>query len=184
MGSIPGWERSPGGGNSNPLQYSSLENSMDRGAWRVTVHAGDTGSMPGLGRSPGGGNSNPLQYSCLENPLDRGTWWAIVHRITKSWARLSDLACTQKHTRAWSPARAGPGLCPAASGCPPGSLGALSTCQTPVYMVSSEKGHLWPPCPAQPFQYTPVPLFLPLFFLVWDSLVSTCRETAFLWSPA
>ena len=32
-GSIPGMGRSPGGGNSNPLQYSCLKNSMDRGAW-------------------------------------------------------------------------------------------------------------------------------------------------------
>ena len=31
MGSIPGWGRSPGGGNVNPLQYSCLENTMDRG---------------------------------------------------------------------------------------------------------------------------------------------------------
>ena len=31
--------RSPGGGNDNPLQYSCLENSMDRGAWRATVHS-------------------------------------------------------------------------------------------------------------------------------------------------
>ena len=31
-GSIPGWERFPGGGNGNPLQYSYLENPMDRGA--------------------------------------------------------------------------------------------------------------------------------------------------------
>ena len=38
MGSIPGWGRSPGGGNGNPLQHSCLENSMDRGAWRATVH--------------------------------------------------------------------------------------------------------------------------------------------------
>ena len=37
-GSIPGWRRSPGGGHSNPLQYSCLENSIDRGAWRATVH--------------------------------------------------------------------------------------------------------------------------------------------------
>ena len=32
--------RSPGEGNGNPLQYSCLENSMDRGAWRATVHGG------------------------------------------------------------------------------------------------------------------------------------------------
>ena len=37
-GSIPGSRRSPGEGNGNPLQYSCLENSMDRGAWQVTVH--------------------------------------------------------------------------------------------------------------------------------------------------
>ena len=37
-GSIPGLGRSPGGGNGNPLQYSCLENCMDRGAWRTTVH--------------------------------------------------------------------------------------------------------------------------------------------------
>ena len=36
-GLIPGLRRSPGGGNGNPLQYSCLENSMDRGAWRATV---------------------------------------------------------------------------------------------------------------------------------------------------
>ena len=35
--SIPGWGRSPGGGNSNPLQHSCLENSMSRGAWWATI---------------------------------------------------------------------------------------------------------------------------------------------------
>ena len=38
VGSIFGLERSPGEGNSNPLKYSCLENSMDRGAWQATVH--------------------------------------------------------------------------------------------------------------------------------------------------
>ena len=38
MGLIPGLERSSGGGNGNPLQYSCLENPMDRRAWRTTVH--------------------------------------------------------------------------------------------------------------------------------------------------
>ena len=37
-GSIPGSGRSLGEGNSNPVQYSCLENSMDRGAWWATVH--------------------------------------------------------------------------------------------------------------------------------------------------
>ena len=36
--SVPGSGRSPGEGNDNPLQYSCLENSMDRGAWWATVH--------------------------------------------------------------------------------------------------------------------------------------------------
>ena len=35
---IPGSGRSPGEGNSNPLQYSGLENSVDTGAWQATVH--------------------------------------------------------------------------------------------------------------------------------------------------
>ena len=38
VGSIPELERSPGEGNGYPLQYSCLENSMNRGAWRAGVH--------------------------------------------------------------------------------------------------------------------------------------------------
>ena len=38
MGLIPGLGRSPGGEHGNPLQYSCLENPMDRGAWLATVH--------------------------------------------------------------------------------------------------------------------------------------------------
>ena len=38
VGSIPELGRSPGGGNSNPFQYSCLGNPMDRGAWGSTVH--------------------------------------------------------------------------------------------------------------------------------------------------
>ena len=37
-GSIPESGRSPGEGNGNPLKYSCLENPMDKGAWRATVH--------------------------------------------------------------------------------------------------------------------------------------------------
>ena len=39
MGLIPGLGRSPGEGNGNALQYSCLENPMDRGAWQATVHS-------------------------------------------------------------------------------------------------------------------------------------------------
>ena len=38
LGSIPGSGRSPGKGNGNPFQYSCLNNSLDRGAWKATVH--------------------------------------------------------------------------------------------------------------------------------------------------
>ena len=37
-GSIPGLGRSPGGGYGNPLQYSCLENPVDKGAWPATIH--------------------------------------------------------------------------------------------------------------------------------------------------
>ena len=37
-GSVPGSGRSPGEGNDYPLQYSCLENPIDRGAWQATVH--------------------------------------------------------------------------------------------------------------------------------------------------
>ena len=112
-GLVPGSGRSPGEGNSNPLQYPCLENPRDEEAWQTTVHGvakswtlsdftftftflggsdgkefscntGDLGSIPGLGRFPGEGNGKPLQYSCLENPMDRGAWQAVVHGISKS----------------------------------------------------------------------------------------------------
>ena len=38
MGLIPGLERSPGEGDGKPLQYSCLENPMDRGAWQAIIH--------------------------------------------------------------------------------------------------------------------------------------------------
>ena len=43
-GLISGSGRSPGEGNGNPLQYSSLENPIDRGAWRAIVHGVTKGS--------------------------------------------------------------------------------------------------------------------------------------------
>ena len=38
VGLIPGWGRTPGEGGGNPLQYSCLENPMDRGTWWAAVH--------------------------------------------------------------------------------------------------------------------------------------------------
>ena len=58
-GSIPGSVRSPGEGNTNPLQYFCLENSTDRGAWWATVHGvAKSGTQlsnwaPALSRQPG-----------------------------------------------------------------------------------------------------------------------------------
>ena len=46
MGLIPGSKRFPGEGNGNPLQYSRLENSMDREAWWVTVHGVSKSQAP------------------------------------------------------------------------------------------------------------------------------------------
>ena len=56
MGSNPGSGRSPGEGNGNPLQYSCLENPMDRGAWQATVYGmaqlGMTGHLAGTQQKP------------------------------------------------------------------------------------------------------------------------------------
>ena len=50
LGLIPGSGRSPGEGNGYPLQYSCLENPMDRGAWQATVNGGHKESDMGLQR--------------------------------------------------------------------------------------------------------------------------------------
>ena len=77
-----------GEGNGNPLQYSCLENPVDRGAWGAAVH-GVAQSHTQLKRLSmhaciGEGNGNPLQYSYLEDPRDRGAWWAAVYGVTQS----------------------------------------------------------------------------------------------------
>ena len=80
-----------GEGNVTPLQYSCLENPMDRGAWSTAVHGvakSRTRLLTSLSLSLlciGEGNGNPLQCSCLENPRDGGAWWAAVYGVTQSW---------------------------------------------------------------------------------------------------
>ena len=88
-----------GEGNGNPLQYSCLENPVDRGAWWAAVH-GVTHSWTWLMRLSmpaciGEGNGSPLQYSCLENPRDRGAWWTpAVYGVTvrHDWSNLAAVA--------------------------------------------------------------------------------------------
>ena len=84
-----------GEGNGTPLQYSCLENPMDRGAWSAAVHGVAEGWTPTERLHfhfsllcTGEGNGNPLQCSCLENPRDGGAWWAAIYGVTQSRTRL------------------------------------------------------------------------------------------------
>ena len=62
LGLIPGSGRFPGEGNGNPLQYSCLENPMDRGAWQATVHE--------VGRFGHNIVTKPAQYSPSYNEFN------------------------------------------------------------------------------------------------------------------
>ena len=83
-------------GSGNPLQYSCLEKSLDRAAWRAAVHGVAQRwtrlkrlSMPAC---IGEGNGNPLQCSCLVNPRDRGAWLAAIYGFAQSQTRLQQLS--------------------------------------------------------------------------------------------
>ena len=85
-----------GEGNDNPLQYSCLDNPVDRGAWWAAVCRVAQSqtrlmqlSMRACTRER---NGNPLQYSCLENPRDRGAWWVSIYGVAQSRARLKQLS--------------------------------------------------------------------------------------------
>ena len=84
-GSIPGFGRSLREGKGYPLQYSSLENSMDRIVHEVEKSQTRLSDFNFPSQRPNEGNGNPLDYSSLENSVDRGAWQATVHGITKSW---------------------------------------------------------------------------------------------------
>ena len=77
-----------GEGNGSPLQYSCLENPVDRGAWWAAVH-GVAKSRTRLKQLSmhacvGEGNGNPLQDSCLENPRNGGAWLAAFCGVAQS----------------------------------------------------------------------------------------------------
>ena len=75
-GLIPGSGRSPGEGNGNPLQYSCLENPMNRGAWQATVHgAAKTGTW--LKRLNESAQAGDAQIAFYQNDLMDSSkiWW-------------------------------------------------------------------------------------------------------------
>ena len=125
MGSIPGSGRFPGRGHGNPLQYAYLENPMDRGAWKTTVHriaesdttetpwhktfsniaaaaAKSRQSCPTLcnpidGSSPGSPVPGILQARTLE-------WVAISFSNAWKWMKVKSLSRVQLLATPWTAA--------------------------------------------------------------------------------
>ena len=87
--------------DGTPLQYSCLENPMDRGAWKAW-HAAIHGVTEGQTRLSDFTftfhfqtlvkNGKPLQCSCLEKPRDGGAWWAAIYGVAQSRTRLKWLS--------------------------------------------------------------------------------------------
>ena len=81
-GSIPVLGRSPGGGNGNPLQYSCLENPMDRRAWQATVHAVAKTGWLHFGTQGRSWRLKPIPYKQEGLP-----WWLRWKRIHLQYGR-------------------------------------------------------------------------------------------------
>ena len=81
--SIPGSRRPPGGGNSNPLQYSCLGNPTDRGAWWTILVHGVTKSWTGLSNWACIVKSSLLKYSNWNSSTLATSWEELTH-----WKRL------------------------------------------------------------------------------------------------
>ena len=91
VGSIPGLGRSPEGGNGNPLQYSCLENPMDRGAWRTTVH--------GVAKSQTQLNDWALEYLLWLYLMAAPTsmWEELLYQVLCYQAQGMQLGSRQSH---------------------------------------------------------------------------------------
>ena len=112
-GSVSGWRRSPGKENGNPIQYSCLQNPMDRGAWRATVPHKELDMTEQLSTMLSRLSPlittirnviNPLQCSCLESPGDGRAWWAIVCGVAQSrtclkWLGLAETSFSSSHVK-------------------------------------------------------------------------------------
>ena len=109
-GLIPGLGRFPGGGNGNPLQYSCLENLMDRGAWRAPVH-GVAKSRTQLAEikppslaSPG--TSRPILYQCATWETRTIQWFLVQSESgtsTTSGLRTPHHLRQKPHTQHFTP---------------------------------------------------------------------------------
>ena len=81
-----------GEGNCTPLQYSCLENPMERGAWWAAVH-GVAKDRTRLSDFPFTFHFHALEKEMathssgfrLENPREGGAWWAAIYAIAQSW---------------------------------------------------------------------------------------------------
>ena len=74
----------PGEGNGNPLPYSCWENSMDRGAWRATVH--------GVAKSRTRLSARTHTHTCGNSPSDRVNYLFIGEVLGKGLKRMSDIS--------------------------------------------------------------------------------------------
>ena len=93
-GLIPGLERSPGGGNGNPSQYSWVENPTDRGAWQATVRGLQTGSLST--------HSQNMHRSCRaqrDSLLKRILWWVKQNPATWDGPGLLSVGSLTSSTR-------------------------------------------------------------------------------------
>ena len=95
-GSIPGSVRSPGEGNGNPLQYSCLENTMGRGAWKATVN-GVTKSQTLLRD-----NSTTTQYEGSVFREKLGRKWRKVKEVVDKQDAISGKVLPSQATSGWS----------------------------------------------------------------------------------